>query len=148
MSVVRAEPYMAHNFLVDLGDGTTDTPDGAFAEVSGLETWLEVSEYRTGNEKEANAHKITGLARTADVSLKRGIIGSLRLYQWFNAVRNGEVQLRTVTITLLDEMHKPVQTWKLLRARPVKYVGPTLKANCHEVAMEELVLAYERLEME
>ena len=39
-------------------------------------------------------------------------------------------------------------TWKLLRARPVRHVSGPLHAKGGDVAIEELTLAYERLEME
>ncbi len=94
--------------------------------------------------------KITGLNRTGDVTLRRGVIGSLALYGWLNQIRNGDVgALRTVTIQLLSEdRSQVVQTWKLLRARIVKHVSGPLNARGNEVAMEEIVLAGERLEME
>ena len=41
-----------------------------------------------------------------------------------------------------------MQTWKLLRARIIKYVAGPLNAKGTDVAMEELTLAYERMEME
>jgi phage tail-like protein len=148
MAVLRNDPYPGQNFLVDLGDGVVQGPDGAFAEVSGLQSWIEVAEYREGNQKSASPRKIPGLVKTADVTLKRGIIGSLRLFSWFDAVRKGDMALRNVTITLLDEQRQPVLVWKLIRARPVKYTGPTLNAEGADIAMEELVLSYERLEME
>jgi phage tail-like protein len=54
-----------------------------------------------------------------------------------------------VTIQLLNEDHtEVVMTWRLLRAWPTKYTAPTLDATGQDVAMEELVLAYERLEIE
>ena len=83
------------------------------------------------------------------MTLKRGITGSLNLYKWFDQVRNGDTNaLRTVTVTLMSEERTPVMTWKLLRARPVKYsVGP-FNAKGTDVAIEEFVLAYERLEVE
>ena len=149
MAVRRDKPYGEQNFLVDLGDGLTDEPDGSFCEVSGLDTWVDVVEYRNGADRDSSPSKITGLARVADVTLKRGIIGTLRFYQWFNAVRNGDSgAIRTVTITLLSEERTPVLVWKLIRARPVRYVVGSLNAVGTDVAVEELVLAYERLEME
>jgi phage tail-like protein len=39
-----------------------------------------------------------------------------------------------------------VVTWKLLRARIVKYTAGRFNARGNDVAMEELTLAYERLE--
>jgi phage tail-like protein len=108
------------------------------------------AEYRNGNEKENSVRKITGLNRAADVTLKRGIIGSLSLYQWLDQIRNGDQgALRTVVIQLLSEDHtQVVQTWKLLRARIVKHVSGPFNAKANDVAMEELTLAYERLELE
>lgn len=149
MAVQRDKPYGEQNFLIDLGDGLTDEPDGAFCEVSGLDSWVDVVEYRNGADRDSSPTKITGLNRVGDVTLKRGIIGTLRLYRWFNDVRNGDQgAIRTVTITLLAEDRTPVVVWKLLRARPVRYLAGPFQAGGCEVAMEELVLAYERLEME
>jgi len=71
------------------------------------------------------------------------------VYSWINEVRNGSPNARrTVTIQLLSEDGTPVLTWKLLRAWPSKFSGPALDAKGTDVAMEELVLSYERLEME
>ena len=41
-----------------------------------------------------------------------------------------------------------VQTWRLIRARIIKFVSGPMKAKGTDVAMEELTLAYERLKME
>lgn len=150
MAVLRDRPYVQFNFLIDLGTGSTDGPEAGFQECSGIGMEVTVSEYRNGNEKENSVRKITGLNKSTDVTLKRGVIGSLNLYQWLNQIRNGDQSaLRTVTIHLQNEDHTAiVQTWKLLRARITKHTSGPLNAKGTDVAMEELVLAYERLEME
>lgn len=150
MATQRERPYNRFNFLVDLGDGNTEGPDAGFAEVSGLGMQLEVIEYRNGNSRENEPMKITGLARVGDVTLRRGLIGSLTLYRWIDQIRNGDTNaLRTVTIQLQNEDHtQVVQTWKLLRARIVKHVSGPFNAKGGDVAMEEMVLAFERLEIE
>ena len=79
MAVLRDRPYVQFNFLVDLGTGTTDGPEAGFQEVSGLGMEVTVSEYRNGNEKENSVRKITGMNKVTDVTLKRGLIGSLNL---------------------------------------------------------------------
>ena len=63
--------------------------------------------------------------------------------------RNGNVAAsRTVTVRLMNEDHTSVvQEWRLLRARIIKHVSGPFNARCSDVAMEELTLAYERLEM-
>jgi phage tail-like protein len=150
MAVQRDRPYVQFNFLVDLGTGNTEGPQAGFQEVSGIGMEVTVSEYRTGNSKENSVMKITGLNKSSDVTLKRGVIGSLDLYQWLDQIRNGDQSaLRNVTVQLQNEDHTSViTTWKLLRARITKHTSGPLNAKGTDVAMEELVLAYERLEME
>ena len=143
-------PCTGFNFLVDLGTGKTDGPQAGFQEVSGLGTEVAVVEYRNGNSKENNPIRLTGLGRVPDVTLRRGIIGAADLYAWLNQIRNGDqAAMRTVTIQLLTEdRSQVVMTWKLLRTRIVKHTSGPLNAKGSEVAMEEIVLAAERLEVE
>ena len=150
MAVLRDRPYCQFNFLVDLGDGNSDGPRAGFQEVSAISTEVTVTEYRNGNSKENSTIKITGLNKATDVTLKRGVIGSLDLYAWLDDIRNGNQKaLRTVTIQLQNEEHtEVVQTWKLLRARIVKHTSGPFNAKGNDVAIEEMVLAYERLEIE
>ena len=111
---------------------------------------VTVSEYRNGNEKENSVRKVTGMNKVTDITLKRGVIGSLNLYQWLNQIRNGDQSAyRTVVIQLQNEDHSAVvATWKLLRARIIKHISGPFNAKGTDVAMEEMTLAYERLEME
>lgn len=150
MAVFRDRPYVQFNFLVDLGTGNTDGPDAGFQEVSNIGMEVTVAEYRNGNEKENSVRKITGLNKATDVTMKRGVIGSLSLYSWLNQIRNGDQSaFRTITIQLQNEDHtQVVQTWKLLRARIIKHVSGPMNAKGTDVAMEELTVSYERLEME
>jgi phage tail-like protein len=150
MATLRERPYVQFNFLVDLGNGNTNGPQAGFQEISGIGMEVTVSEYRPGNHKENSVMKITGMNKSTDVTMKRGVIGSLDLYQWLNQIRNGDQgSLRTVTIQLMSEDHTTVvQTWKLNRARIIKHTSGPLNAKGTDVALEELVVAYERLEME
>jgi phage tail-like protein len=150
MAVLRERPYAQFNFLVDLGTGDTDGPDAGFQECSEIGMSVDVIEYRNGNEKENAVRKLAGLTRVNDVTLRRGIIGSLSLYEWLDQIRNGDqAGYRTVLIHLMSEDRTgPVQSWRLLRARIIKHSSGPFNAKSSDVAMEELTLAYERLEME
>jgi phage tail-like protein len=150
MAVQRDRPYAQFNFLVDLGTGETEGPHAGFQECSSIGMSVDVIEYRNGNDKENSVRKLTGLARCPDVTLKRGIIGSLDLYQWLDDVRNGNAAgYRTVTVRLQNEDHSSVvQEWRLLRARAIRHVSGPFNARCSDVAVEELTIAYERLELE
>jgi phage tail-like protein len=138
MPTKRDNPYGAFNFLVSLGgaqgDGAEGTIIGGFSDVSGLGMDVNYSEYRNG-------HKLD------DVTLKRGLVGSADLFEWIKTVRNGVADPRSVTVRLLDEARNTVAEWRLTRAQPKKWTGPTLAAKGGgEVAMEELHLVHEGIE--
>ncbi len=89
--------------------------------------------------------------KAGDVTLKRGMIASLDLWNWVNQVRRGNMEARaTVVIELMSEDRaSTVAQWKLINARPSKWTGPTLAAKgASDVAMEELTLVCEDLEFE
>jgi phage tail-like protein len=150
MAVLRDRPYVQFNFLVNLGDGVTNTPQAGFQEISGIGMEVTIAEYRPGNYAFNNVIKTAGLNKATDVTMKRGVIGSLDLYKWLDDVRNGSNNgLRTVTVELKSEDRATtVQTWRLINARIMKHVSGPLNAKGTDVAMEELTLSYERLEME
>lgn len=149
MAVLRDQPYGNYNFLVDIGDGA-EGPQAGFSEVILPTAEIEVIEYRNGNAKESGVIKLPGRQRYDNLVLKRGIIGALNLYQWWNDVRNGNFGARrNVVIHLQNEERSDiVMTWKLFRAWPAKYTGPRLAGKGNDVAIEALEIAFERLEVE
>lgn len=149
----EGRPYGAFNFAVQIMDGPDAMTDwrAGFQEVTGLGLEVTVAEYRAGNFRDNTPMKVTGTYKVPDVTLKRGVVGELEsLYNWLDGVRNGrQDMLREVTIMLLDEARSdaPVQTWRLRGARPIKYTGPNLSGKATDVAIEELVLACERIDI-
>jgi phage tail-like protein len=148
----RDRPYSQFNFRVILGPDGPNPDDfkAGFQEVSGLGAEIHVAEYRPGNSKEMAPMKVTGSSKINDITLKRGVIGDLKtLYSWWDAVRKGDQnQRRTVTIQLMDETRQnPVQEWVLTDAVPTKLTGPSLTGKGTDVAVEELVLASEKIEL-
>lgn len=146
----RTTPYGAFNFLVNLnGPVGPEEPLGGFSDVSGLGTEMTVAEYRNGNDPENHVRKVPGVHKVADVTLKRGIVSSGDLWEWIdNTRRTGVLAQRDVVITLRDESGADVQSWTLRGVIPLKYTGPTLAAKGGgDVAMEELVLSAEALEL-
>ena len=142
----RKAPYGAFNFIVQF---TKQNISARFSDVSGLNTELTISEYRDGNYRLNNVQKISGLNKTGDVTLKRGLIDSEDFWAWIREVRKKGVEAqRTVTITLRDETgENAVQAWVLRGTVPMKWTGPTLAAKTHsDVAMEELVLSAEEID--
>jgi phage tail-like protein len=151
MPTFRDNPYGAFNFIVSLGgaqgDGSEGTIIGGFSDCSGLGVDVSYSEYRNGNEKVNTVRKIPNTHKNDDITLKRGLVGSDDLFQWVKTVRDGTADPRDVKITMMDEARNAIATFKLHRAQPKKWSGPTLAAKGGgEVAMEELHLVHEGIE--
>lgn len=143
MATKRDNPYGAFNFLVYFGTEEV----GGFSDASGLGNELNYSEYRNGNKTDNTVTKVANTFKNDDVTLKRGLIGSPDLFQWFLRVRRGAYEPKNVRIILKDEARHPVAEFVLTNAQPKKWVGPTLAAKGGgEVAMEELHLVHEGIE--
>ncbi len=144
MAVIRDDPYHVFNFLVALGDGQESELVGGFSEASGMGVDVNYAEYRNGNEAFNTVRKVAGSYSNDDITLKRGLIGSLNLFEWLKNVATGAHDPRLVTITLLDEAREPVASWELRNAQPKKWTGPSLSASGGgDLAMEELTLVCE-----
>ena len=144
MAVRRDNPYLNFNFLVDVGAGD----DLGFSEVDLPAGEVEVIEYREGSDRVSAARKLPGRVEYPNVVLRRGIAGRLELFEWWRSIRDGTLDRRNVTITLLDEQRKPVQRWRLRNAWPAKVDYSTLQGRGNEVAIETLELAHEGFETE
>jgi phage tail-like protein len=142
----RTTPFGAFNYIVNFDGGEAF---GGFSDVSGIGTEVTIAEYRNGNEKENHVRKVAGVHKVSDVTLKRGILNSKSLFDWIQATRTqGPAAQKSVSITLLDETQKPVQSWVLRGVVPMKYTGPTLAGKGGgDVAMEEVVLSAEAMEI-
>jgi phage tail-like protein len=147
-------PLHVFNFHVSfrrdalLGDGSgDDVPlcSGAFAECTGLEATVEPKVIKEGGNNYGAAQRM-GRVSFATVVLKRGMTTTRDLWQWFQMVAGGAYAYRLkVDIEMRDPGGKPVLTWHLARALPVKFKAADLNAKGTEVGIEELHLAHEGL---
>lgn len=81
--------------------------------------------------------------QVSPVVLRRSAGADLTLWRWAR-----EPRARTVAVTLLDAARTPVCRYLLSAATPERWSGPSLDALAGAVALEELVLTAERLEVE
>jgi phage tail-like protein len=139
-------PYSAFNFIVEI-DGEQIA---AFQEVTGLDSENTPIEYREGADPINTVRKLPGIEKYPNLTLKRGITGSLALWEWRKEARDGSgafPPLRDVTIQLQNEVHENVLKWTLTNAWCTKLTGPTLNATSNEIAVETMELAYDRLDV-
>ena len=137
-------PWGAFNFIVEI-DGIAEA---GFAEVSGLSFETELISYRNGNDKGGVVRKLPGLTRNSDVTLKRGMVASLALYQWLRGIADGVDSTRNVVIVLVDAAGNSVRRFSLSNARIIKHTSGPLNAAASLLVMEEIVLTHDRLTIE
>ncbi len=117
-----------------------------FQEVTGLETEVQVIEYRAGNSPIFASIKMPGLAKVGNVTMKKGIfVTDKLLWTWFNSIKMNTIARVTVVVNLMDEGGKPQMIWTLNNAFPVKLTGTDLKSDGNEVAVESIEMAFETM---
>ena len=130
-------PPARFQFIVTIGN-----KQFAFQEITGLSNESEDLEYRKGNTRGFSPIKMTGLQKSGNITLKRGVFtGDKALWDDFR--KNAVNERQTVTISLLDETNAAVMNWTLSNAFPIKAVSADLKAEGNEVAVETLELGHE-----
>ena len=131
-------PHGKFNYKVEI-DGLEA---GGFSEVTGFDASIYVIEYREGDMTQTPL-KIPGLKKYGNITLKQGLVDSMVLYEWMTAGLEGDVERKTLTITLLDIAGSPAASWQIINAWPVKYTAPDFNATSSEVAIESLEIAHE-----
>ena len=77
-------PLPVFHFEVKIG-----TEKWSFQEVTGLESKIEVLEYRHGKSKQPGNMKMPGRISVSDVTLKKGVFtGDTKLFDWFKKDNN------------------------------------------------------------
>jgi len=144
MPIFKNNPYGGFNFTVVV-EGSEPAP---FSVVVVPTVEIDVVEYRDGGDRTGQPRQVVGLTKYTNLVLKRGVANSPALWEWFDQVRQGTLDRRNIVVTLLNEERQPVVVWRLRRCLPIKYAGPTLSAAESDVAIEEIELAVEGLDIE
>jgi phage tail-like protein len=140
LSGIRVDPHLACNFLIEV-EGILA---GGFSECSGLEAETEVETYREGGQN-AYIHQFAGPTRYPPLILKHGLTWIDGLWAWHQEIISETVSRHSGTIYLLDRSGTPVRMWDFKDAFPVKWTGPTLRADSAQVAVESLELRHRGL---
>jgi phage tail-like protein len=138
----RKDPFLGFNFAVEI-EGLVA---GGFSEVLGLQTEIEVQDYREGGVNEY-IHKRAGPAKyPSNLVLRKGMTDARALWGWYRKVAQGKIERKNVSVVLLDSAGQEEKVrWNFGNAYPVKWVGPDLKGASSEVAVEVVELAHSGL---
>ena len=116
---------------------------GGFSEATGFDASIDVIEYREGDMTAETPMKIAGLKKYGNITLKQGLTDSRVMYDWLAAGVNGEVQRKTLTLTLLNDTQATAASWQIINAWPTKYTAPDFNATASEIAIESIEIAHE-----
>ncbi len=146
-------PFTAFRFEVllnlDEPPPTVTNPvcNAAFAECDGLEMTMEPKSYSQGGDNTQQVH-LPGPATYSRLTLKRGMTANIQLWNWLvYAAQPGHNARAQGVITLWNSDGTPSLEIALKGCLPVKMRGPSLNASNGQVAIEELQLVYEALEV-
>jgi len=137
------DPLVSFNWFVTVG-----SIQAAFRECHGLGSENEVIEYKASNTFNQDLYqKQPGKLKWENISLKRGITSDLALWEWRKKVEEGHYDeaRSNGSIVMYDQMGTPKAEWTFERGWPCKLSGPSLNAATNEVAIEEVVIAHEKL---
>jgi phage tail-like protein len=141
------DPYTNFRFRLELDNIQV----AGFAECTGLQMETKVFEYKEGGRNETTL-KFPETSTYGNITLKRGITNANELIDWQLDIVNGTFDLNprtqktNIAIILMDEKGEDVKRWNLMNAFPVKWVGPDLKANSSEIAIETLEITHEGIQ--
>jgi phage tail-like protein len=147
-------PYTKMNFAVSISN---QGGEAAFSEITGLESTVDVIEFRQGNAGSLAPTKIPGLVKFGNLSMKFGITASPNFREWIASCvhhQRAGAKRTQIIIELIDiRSSSPTaltasatsgeRAWVLENAWVTKYSGTDLNALQSEVAIETIEVAYE-----
>lgn len=132
----------AHNFKIEI-DGVIA---GGFKEVSGLESEVEVIEYKDGSDP--ITHKRPGKTKYKNIVLKVDPRdpSTKELYAWYQQVASGKDVRRRISVVIYDDAGQEAVRYNLFEAWPCRWKAPELNASSDTHAVEEIEFVVERVE--
>lgn len=134
--MTRTDPYHGFRFIVQVDQ----VIKGGFSRVRGLARETQMTSYREGGVND-HEHKLAGVTTYGNLVLERGLADPF-LYVWHQAVIEGLVKRKLLTVTLRDETGSDAWSWNVLDAYPVKWATSDLDAASGQVATEAVEFAH------
>ncbi len=142
-------PFTAFNFAVEINRGTDGKPlvNAAFSECDGLEQTLEVKTIREGGGNDRQI-RLSGPVAFGQLTLKRGMTAGFDLWTWFkDSLADPRLRADAEVVLLAADGSTERARFLLTRCLPIKIKAPALNAKDGQIAIEELQLVYETLQL-
>ena len=135
------DPHVAYRFTVEI----EGIQEAYFTECSGFEAKMDVAEYKEGGLNDF-IHKLPGRQSFSNVTLKRGVVNSVELWDWLERVvtaRAKRDEKKNMSVVLHNQDGSEALRWNLIAAFPVKWSTPQMQSDQSSALLESLELAYQ-----
>lgn len=140
------EPSVANRFSVSFFNGRMlNQLDASFQSISGLGRELHLRHVQQGGDN-TSSYWLPGTVAQNRIVLKRGLMTVTPLTLMFDQMLSAyTLHYSTVVIVLCNQLNRPVCSWTLRQAIPVKWHTDPLDAQDSKVLINTLELAYESM---
>ncbi|EDX82878.1 conserved hypothetical phage tail region protein [Synechococcus sp. PCC 7335] len=142
-----ADYVTTNRFYVEIESKIT----ASFTECTGLGVQVKKETVEEGGLNDQQ-RILLGKPDFSDVTLKRGLSGNQVFWDWLSALfaprdegTGIKEHRRNINILVFNQAGNIQQCWTLIGAVPIGWQAPSLQADGSTVAIEELTLAYEGL---
>lgn len=123
--------------------------EGAFIECSGMSAKRDVLEVKEGGLNHYT-HKLPGRITYGDITLRKGIMFSTKMWEWFaEGLLDAKVERKNLTIVQYSAyFNLPARWYNVKRAFPMSWEASSLRTDSTQYAVESLTLSFETIEVE
>jgi|SRR6187399_936538 len=134
-------PPVAFHFKVEFV-GLGNDNDSRFQSVGGLSVEYDTETFKEGGENRFE-HKLPGRTKYPELALKRGLLTDSKVIDWvLDALHKRKFDPKDVHVSLLNEEHQSLRTWRFHRAWPRKWAVADFNAQENSLAVESLDLSF------
>lgn len=148
------EILTASRFYLELSlDGSNQTIDGIFLDCKGFKCTQEIIEvcqvtpnqWGKAQKGMVTRTKIPGNVKSTNIILRRGLISSLALWQWFEETQKGNwaKQRRDGSLQIYNQKSEPQAQFAFFNGWATSYSISDLNASSNDYEIEELEIACE-----
>ena len=142
-------PLTTFNFRIELqlAGSPAWICDAEFSACDGLEMSLEPKTIREGGNNGRQIH-LCGPVSYGQLTLKRGMTERFDLWSWFEAVQaNRSLRASGEVVMISSDRTREAARFRLTGCLPIKLKAPALDAKDGTIAIEELQIAYETMNL-
>jgi phage tail-like protein len=116
----------------------------AFSACDGLQASVDVVSFTDGSG--LMERKRPGRARYASFVLRRGVVDTSDLWNWFKAAADGRVERKSGSVIVQDDAGSEIYRYNFFEAWPCRWKSLVLDAAEPGTLVEELEIAVEKIE--